>query len=87
LSPTTTVQSAVKIAERIRRNIEEFPFQIGEQVIHLTVSVGIAEFANDNDILNFYDLIDKADQALYVAKDSGRNMLKIYDGTNNLAIN
>lgn len=87
LSPTTSVESAVKIAERIRRNIEEFPFQMGEQFIHLTVSVGIAEFANDNDILNFYDLIDKADQALYVAKDSGRNRLKIYDGVNNVAIN
>ncbi|MFJ7666222.1 diguanylate cyclase [Lysinibacillus sp. NPDC097195] len=87
LSPTTTVESAVKIAERIRRNIEEYPFQIGEQFIHITVSVGIAEFTIDNDILNFYDLIDKADQALYIAKDSGRNMLKIYEGANNLAIN
>jgi len=86
LSPATTLDSAVKIAERIRKNVEECPFTIGEQFIPMTVSVGIAEFANDKDISTFYDLIDKADQALYIAKESGRNMLRAYDGINNFVI-
>ncbi|MFJ7405556.1 MULTISPECIES: diguanylate cyclase [unclassified Lysinibacillus] len=86
LSPATTLESAVKIAERIRKNVEEYPFTIGEQFIPMTVSIGIAEFANDKDISTFYDLIDKADQALYVAKESGRNMLRVYDGANNFVM-
>ncbi|MGE7840835.1 sensor domain-containing diguanylate cyclase [Lysinibacillus sp. NPDC093712] len=86
LSPVTTLESAVKIAERIRKNVEEYPFTIGEQCIPMTVSVGIAEFSNSKDISTFYDLIDKADQALYVAKESGRNMLRVYDGANNFVM-
>lgn len=85
LCPSTSLESAVKIAERIRKNVEQHPFHVGEQFIHMTVSVGIAEYANEADISTFYELIDKADQALYIAKESGRNMLRIYNGENNFA--
>ena len=67
------------LGERIRSKIEEYPFykenvQPGGRI---TVSLGGACFSCDAD--NFDDLVYKADQALYKAKNSGRNKLTIYN--------
>ncbi len=47
------------------------PFELGEDVVHLTASLGIARFPED--AVTGPDLISAADQAMYVAKSSGRN--------------
>lgn len=77
LAPSTTLESAVKIAERIRREIETNPYEMKDKLIHITVSIGIAEYGR---ILTFEELLDEADKALYVAKESGRNQCKVYEG-------
>ena len=46
-----------------------------EQRIPVTVSIGIAEFAQKTD--SWKSLIQRADQALYAAKEAGRNQVRI----------
>lgn len=81
LSPDTTIESALKIAERVRENVEANPYTNDHLKINVTVSIGIAEYGQASDVATFYELLDKADQALYMAKESGRNQLRVYDST------
>lgn len=64
-------ETAVLLAERIRTSIEGARVTYGNAVIPITVSVGLALFdQNDRDV---QDVIERADQGLYVAKTNGRN--------------
>ncbi|MBR0711952.1 sensor domain-containing diguanylate cyclase [Bradyrhizobium liaoningense] len=64
-------ETAVLLAERIRTSIESATIRHGDTVIPLTVSVGLALFdEHDRDV---QDIIERADQGLYVAKKTGRN--------------
>jgi diguanylate cyclase (GGDEF)-like protein/PAS domain S-box-containing protein len=68
---------AAMIAERIRRIVGDLDIQVGQDVIHVTVSVGAATM---NDQCRTIDaLMDIADRALYVAKQAGRNQVKLID--------
>ena len=61
------------VLERFRKAVEAYDFpQIGQK----TVSIGVVEIG-DNDILS--GVIDKADKALYHAKNSGRNRICAYE--------
>jgi two-component system, cell cycle response regulator len=74
--PETGEQGAVAFAERLRTKIETNPFAIGRgQDLHLTISVGVTTFpgAAGN---TAEDLLDSADQALYRAKQDGRNLVR-----------
>ncbi|HEY9055639.1 MAG TPA: PleD family two-component system response regulator [Aurantimonas sp.] len=63
--------TAMSIADRIRRSVCETPFDIGGESIDVTVSEGFAVFdAARDDALT---LVRRADQALYAAKRGGRN--------------
>lgn len=64
-------QGAMNQAERVRKAIADLTFQHEGEIIKISMSLGIASFPNDADNKN--DLISKADQALYQAKDAGRN--------------
>lgn len=79
LSPNTTLESSVKIAERVRQHVEDNPYYADNLEINVTVSIGIAGYGHSKNISTFYELLDSADQALYIAKESGRNQLRIYD--------
>jgi len=59
-------------AERIRRQIDERVITIGDQHVHVTVSIGGVSFP-EKEVAGEHDLIDAADRALYHAKNSGRN--------------
>ncbi len=69
----TTEQGARTLAERIRARVAAATFPGG---LKLTISVGVA--ATDEPAL-FTQLIDRADQALYEAKQGGRNQVRIAD--------
>lgn len=73
LLPQTTIEEAHIIAERIRARIEETDF-INRTV---TVSIGIASCSLD--VNSAAELIAAADKALYEAKRSGRNNVKIFE--------
>jgi diguanylate cyclase (GGDEF)-like protein len=81
LSPNTTLESSVKIAERVRQHVEDNPYYADNLEINVTVSIGIAGYGHSKNISTFYGLLDSADQALYIAKESGRNQLRVYDNT------
>jgi diguanylate cyclase (GGDEF)-like protein len=60
-------------AEDIRKNIEEMKFPAIPD-LHVTVSIGVV---SSEDSSGFEDLIKSADQALYLAKESGRNQVAV----------
>ena len=76
--PAVEYDGAMILAERIRQKIEETYFEHEEiqPAGKVTVSVGGAS-APEN-AQNFKELIHKADSALYAAKRSGRNQIKMY---------
>jgi diguanylate cyclase (GGDEF)-like protein len=61
------------VMEKLRLKVESYPFPYREQFISLTISCGIAEVNIETEALS--DVIDKADQLLYLAKKRGRNRL------------
>jgi diguanylate cyclase (GGDEF)-like protein len=73
--PETTEAGARVLAERIRAKVAAATFPGG---LKLTISVGVA--ATEEPAL-FTQLIDRADQALYAAKQGGRNQVRVADMT------
>lgn len=71
LLPNIGEAGALRIAEQIRRAIESTPIRIPTGVLHLTVSLGVAECPAHGDSAE--DLVNAADKALYKAKAKGRN--------------
>jgi diguanylate cyclase (GGDEF)-like protein len=73
LLPSTQIEGANILAERIRLGIENSVCHFNEHQIELTVSIGVAQYNTGESATNF---IDRADKALYSAKNSGRNQVK-----------
>lgn len=73
--PETTIDGAYIFAERFRKNIYTSEVTVNEQIIKYSVSIGIALLNNDKDVK---DILQRADKALYRAKESGRNCTVIY---------
>ncbi len=74
--PGASQMDANKIAERIRRFVEEASFKYNLQDIKITVSIGGTSFPNYN-VESYNQLLDKADKNLYRAKENGRNIVII----------
>lgn len=72
LLPETNGPEALRTAERIRRTVEEYTFMGNEQGLKITVSQGVATYPCPG-VHERFDIIAKADEALYEAKESGRN--------------
>lgn len=73
--PETATEGAIVFAERLRRCVEEQPFEIAqERKCHLTCSIGVATFPSPR-VASTEDLFARADEALYRAKSGGRNQV------------
>ena len=72
----TDAQGAYIVAERLRKAIEATSVQHEQHALTYTVSLGIAELSSDMTDPTMW--INCADQALYQAKNSGRNNTVIY---------
>lgn len=71
--PETDPENATVFAERVRERVERHPFAVGRaDPLHLTVSAGTATYPHPG-VYNPRTLVQRADQALYAAKESGRN--------------
>ncbi len=71
LLPGCNEKTAWNWAERIRKQFEKFPVKHDSLEIAITVSFGVAERMEDT--VQFDHMIERADQALLFAKESGRN--------------
>ena len=69
--PYSSPGDACKFMDRIREGLSELPIRIdADRVIHVTASIGIAALTEDEKV---EECISRADQALYAAKEGGRN--------------
>jgi polar amino acid transport system substrate-binding protein len=66
----TSVEGAKLFAERIIENIKNMQIISANEVIKVTVSIGLVTLKDED---NIHELLKKADAALYKAKTSGRN--------------
>jgi diguanylate cyclase (GGDEF)-like protein len=80
--PETNIEATRMIAERLRQTVMDTPFPTDAGELHVTISIGIAQ-ANERDALK--TLIERADQALYTAKRTGRNRVVMNSGTQPLS--
>lgn len=71
LLPETNLQQAKVVAERVQTVWAGTPCSVDGQIIHSTVSIGVAE-ANEQDT-SFEDVLRRADRMMYKAKEAGRN--------------
>ncbi|MDC7226227.1 MAG: diguanylate cyclase [Spirochaetales bacterium] len=74
--PETNSQQAKIVAERIRARIENESESMEDGVPQFTASFGIARFDSDHN--TSADLTQESDQALYYAKENGRNRVCLY---------
>jgi diguanylate cyclase (GGDEF)-like protein len=67
----TEAENALKVAENIRKTVEELKIQVAGAVLQKTISIGVAMFPEDSE--TFWQTVKFADVALYRAKENGRN--------------
>jgi two-component system cell cycle response regulator len=77
LMPETDPQAAIGAANRMREIVEKTPFRINADgtTIQKTVSIGVSSLHPDGDSVE--GLLKRADEALYEAKNNGRNKVKV----------
>lgn len=75
LLPETPKEAALGVAEELRCRVAEHPFPGGETqpLGKVTISIGVAAYPRDG--MEAPELLDFADQLLYKAKNSGKNMV------------
>ncbi|HKI53095.1 MAG TPA: GGDEF domain-containing protein [Anaerolineales bacterium] len=71
LLPETNLQQAFIVGERIQQMWAQSPVNLDGELIHSTVSIGVAEVSFNDE--SFDDLLQRADKMLYKAKETGRN--------------
>ena len=69
---STSLSTAHKVFNRFRKNVEDYYFP---QVGQVTVSVGFVSTDKGSPV----EILGQADQALYFAKENGRNQVRYYD--------
>lgn len=76
--PSATQELALARAEEICEATRRLSVPFQNQTIQVTVSIGVAMFPDHGDVPE--TLVQKADEALYEAKDSGRDRVVLYKG-------
>ncbi len=74
LLPQTQEDGAALVAEKIRQHIVGEPCLVDGQSINLSISLGVAQWHPEQN--NWSEVIKHADQAMYLAKRSGRNRVR-----------
>jgi diguanylate cyclase (GGDEF)-like protein/PAS domain S-box-containing protein len=77
LLPETNQEQAYKVVERIRLALATQPIVLDGKPVAFTISAGIASLCGDQESID--TILSQADQALYRAKETGRNNVVRYD--------
>ncbi|GJQ34852.1 MAG: hypothetical protein JETCAE01_08620 [Anaerolineaceae bacterium] len=81
--PNTRLADALEIADRLRISIQEAVLpeiaDLQSDLHGITVSVGVAEYTLSCKTLDA--LIDRADKAMYISKNSGRNQVRVWENS------
>ena len=72
--PDTELDQSLIVAEKLRFYIEHHPYTLDNEntLIHITISIGVCQYQKEDTLDK---LIDRADAALYDAKEKGRNLV------------
>ena len=83
LLPETPLDGADILADRLCESLSQTPVMFNDIEINISASLGVSEIQED--IESHEQLISRADDALYLSKDNGRNQVTLYDNeTGNL---
>lgn len=75
LLPGTHLEGAAQLAERLRQAVEQQVLDYQGSPLHFTISLGVASISDD--MPNYQVLLERADKALYVSKEQGRNRVTL----------
>ena len=73
LLPNTSLREANPVADRLRKKVQETTVNSSQNPVKVTISLGLAQ-SRPSDIPD--DLVKRADKALYLAKDLGKNCVR-----------
>ncbi|MBD1555098.1 sensor domain-containing diguanylate cyclase [Pseudomonas typographi] len=76
LLPDTDKAGGLVLAERLRHAVEGMAVSHGGNAVNFTISLGVADLSRP--AVDYKELIEWADQALYVSKKSGRNRVTVH---------
>ena len=78
--PDTASKGTSIVAERIREKLEHTPHNVASETITVTASIGVAgtDSVTDEGVLSANALLERADRALYTAKNHGRNRVELW---------
>jgi two-component system cell cycle response regulator len=79
--PDTSLKSAMAVCERLRKKISDYRFKYNSSDFSISISIGIALY---NNLVHKspVELVSAADQALYRAKQEGRNSVRYHPDNN-----
>ena len=76
--PETEPEEAKAVAEKLRQAVDDYSFDDGKITYHVTISIGFASARPGEGEFNKNEFIALADEALYDAKNSGRNRVAMH---------
>ena len=72
--PDSDLNQIIQPLEKIRKSIKSIPFKFKNTNVQITISIGATQFLPTD---SPQEVFDRADEALYSAKNSGRDQLVI----------
>lgn len=78
--PETDIKAGLILAERLRIRVGEYNFGDMHTIIKSTISIGVSSYSHAG-TKSAEDLINRADKALYRAKNEGRNRVCVFEYT------
>lgn len=72
------MERTVEIADRIKGKVQHTPIEINHKHVGVTISMGVSSYSGSADYKPEY-FIGEADHALYESKNSGRNLITLFD--------
>jgi len=78
ITPVDNVKNGTMVYQRICRAVSNQPIEVDDLSITVTISCGVTSYSPENNEKDITKLLAMADEALYKAKDAGRNQVVLY---------